>query len=527
MSRVEHNVEWFRRLFLRAPNIVENTGKSDNAPVEGGHVIAGSKFRSSLWRMAFVTIAFLWPAILNGGAFPFPDTVSYVKGGAFAVDEIEALLNDPASIFNALFENHVSTDAVMSEADAADSANSNKNKNIVGMRSPTYSLYAYITNVPFENGILIVAGQAAMVAFVMTIFLRALAPTLSALTFVAIVAMLALLTTAPWYGSFAMPDVLGAAAVLTMALFLFYPERLSLFEKSAAAAISAFAVTAHPSNVLLVAAIAGLGGLERLIRDYRAGERFALKPYCWIAAPLTVGLAAMLIISLLGFGEASVTPKRFPFALARSISDGPGLWHLEKHCDTYKYTVCEVFDEIPQGVGEFLWEETGLRYRATPEQLDRIRKEEMTIVMRAAREYPMVQIRKAAFNTYRQIVRVGLPGIRFGNRIERTDNGDWRVRLADPKNGKFIQPLESVQAVIIYLSLGLLAYFVWQRRKLGKEELRVIILIGGALLANAVICGVLSGPANRYQGRLIWLLPMLAAALFAKYKVWKSTKLSI
>ena len=72
------------------------------------------------------------------------------------------------------------------------------------------------------------------------------------------------------------------------------------------------------------------------------------------------------MISLVGFGEASVAPKRYPFALARSVADGPGLWHLEKHCDTYHYAVCEVFDDIPKGVGEFLWEETGLRYRATP-----------------------------------------------------------------------------------------------------------------------------------------------------------------
>jgi hypothetical protein len=34
------------------------------------------------------------------------------------------------------------------------------------------------------------------------------------------------------------------------------------------------------------------------------------------------------------------------------------------------------------------------------------------------------------------------------------------------------------------------------------------------LLVNGVICGVLSGPTTRYQGRLTWLVPALALVTF-------------
>jgi hypothetical protein len=34
-----------------------------------------------------------------------------------------------------------------------------------------------------------------------------------------------------------------------------------------------------------------------------------------------------------------------------------------------------------------------------------------------------------------------------------------------------------------------------------------------ALLINAAICGALSGPKGRYEMRLIWILPVVAAAI--------------
>ena len=44
----------------------------------------------------------------------------------------------------------------------------------------------------------------------------------------------------------------------------------------------------------------------------------------------------------------------------------------------------------------------------------------------------------------------------------------------------------------------------------GGRLLAAAGLIGAAVVANAAICGVLSGPFARYEARLIWLVPMLA-----------------
>ncbi len=504
---------WSRSILAQSSKSDENTDAEPGTDWRG--FLRQASSRISFWRIALLTLALLLPAIVNGSALPFPDSISYIKGGPVALEKLGALIDNLLPT-NEAPHNEAAT------GNNLDGSTTNSGGAISGMRSATYSVYAYLMGMLADNGIFIVAGQAAMVAFTTVLFLRVFTPALSQTEFAATVVILTLLTSASWYGSFAMPDILGAAAVLSLALYYFYLEKLNLFEKLTIAAITAFAITAHPGNVLLVAALAGLGGIERLVRDIRAGNKFAFATYCWAGAPLALGVGAILAISLLGFGEASVAPKRYPYALARSVTDGPALWHLEKHCDTYHYAVCEVFDEIPQGVGEFLWEETGLRYKATPEQLDRIRAEEMTIVARAAREYPMAQIRKAFANTYEQITRIGIPAIGVGQKLHRGEYGAWRIIPAQTDTNYIIQPFETLQIVVVYASLGLLGYLLVGRKAGNEAALRAIALIGGALLVNAVICGVLSGPADRYQGRLIWLLPLIATALVAVNKPWKN-----
>jgi len=48
----------------------------------------------------------------------------------------------------------------------------------------------------------------------------------------------------------------------------------------------------------------------------------------------------------------------------------------------------------------------------------------------------------------------------------------------------------------------------------------VILLLG--LFLNALICGVLASPYGRFQARIIWLLPVLAALVWTDSAViWR------
>jgi hypothetical protein len=48
----------------------------------------------------------------------------------------------------------------------------------------------------------------------------------------------------------------------------------------------------------------------------------------------------------------------------------------------------------------------------------------------------------------------------------------------------------------------------------GRREPDLVLMLALALLMNAVVFGGLSAPADRYQGKIAWLVPMLAAMLW-------------
>jgi len=56
--------------------------------------------------------------------------------------------------------------------------------------------------------------------------------------------------------------------------------------------------------------------------------------------------------------------------------------------------------------------------------------------------------------------------------------------------------------------IGILTWAIRAKRFFGAA-LPVFVL--AALIGNAIVCGVLSGPHDRYQSRLMWLAPFAVA----------------
>ncbi len=465
--------------------------------------------------VAILSVVLAWPAFVNGGVFPFYDTSSYIKGGAFAVEKLGSLFSSSDS--SAIEVEQASTLPARAQSDGTAVMENASEPQVSGIRSATYSLFAFMSLSILQNGIVLALAQAVLIAYIAVLFVQKFAPNISNLSFLALVMVLALLTSAPWYASYAMPDIFTAVLPITVALFYFRLDVLSLFEKLALVAISAFAVTTHASNLPLLAGLIGLAALDRIVRDYRSSKSFSPQPHLWAIAPLFIAVAATVMVSVVGFGYVSVTPKRYPFVLARAIVDGPALWHLEEHCDDYNYAVCEVFDEIPTGINSFLWNEEGLVNAATPEQMERVRAEEMLIVRRAMVEYPLVYVKKASFNVIEQLSRVGLMEMQFGQYLGRTEDGGWQYVDADPRDLRATKRFEAAQLIVIFVSVIALAVLFLRFQRPSATELRLMLLFAAALLGNAIICGVLSGPADRYQGRIIWLIPLLAGVLIANY----------
>ena len=442
--------------------------------------------------LVFLAVA-CWPALVTGGALWFSDIAPYVQGGFVATNTLADLL--------APHEGALAPDGgAESVGGAGTGLAARSGAAISGARSIAYSVLAYLASVAAPGMIALVAVQAAVLAaLTATLARREGGP-------VWLWAGVLALSAAPLGASTASPDVWAGLTLLSGLLLFRHGRRLSRAEAALVIGTLAFGVAAHASHIPLAGALA-VGALLLGTRRQRVAGGLLL-------AGVAAGVAGVVAASLIGFGEASLAPKRYPIVLARAIEDGPALWHLEEHCETNRYVLCEVFpDEIPSNVGDFLWNEGGVRDRATPAQMEAIRAEEMLIVRRAALEYPLFQLRRAVGNFALQLVRF-TDEPRLGARTVYAGEGEVE-RAGRAWQGAARLSVLAQGVVTLGTMLLLCAAVATRFVRLAPSGFRLLALLALGLAANAAVCGVLSVPEGRYQARVVWVLPLIATALLA------------
>lgn len=449
-------------------------------------------------RFGIATLLLLWPLILIGHPAYFFDSTSYLHGGTYAAGYVTqhiTTLPPPAGSEGA--------DAFASASAPAAQAR--------GARSIPYSVAAWLLAWPGDSMALLAMVQSAAVAFQIAL-LSALAGTVSRRRFAAGVAALALASPVAVFANYAMPDIFAGIGILAAATLTVERGRLSRAARWLVMLLLVVSATVHASHLpllvgLIPVCLAAAWRLEPAPRVYGT-TLLALR----LAAPPLAAIALTMASAWVGYGQASLAAKRFPLTLARSIEDGPARWLLQDECRRPRYAVCEVFGtDIPDTVTAFLWKPTGLDGRATPEQFDRIRAEEQEIVLRAARRYRWAQARSLAGNIWRQLVTFGFADTYVDQQVVRDRSGEISLRTRPaPLAQSVLRVLGWTTVLSTVLSIAALPLLF---RRLRPDGRALVAVCACGLVFNAVICATFSGVADRYQARVIWLVPLLALLL--------------
>jgi hypothetical protein len=374
----------------------------------------------------------------------------------------------------------------------------------------------------------VIATQALMTAFVLWLVVRSLCsrPLLRpVVVYLALVAGLSLLTSVGWYASFAMPDILGALVYLGLYLIVFAGEGLRPWELAAVAAIAWWGAMAHNSHLLLAF-------LECLLLIVLWAARWAgLRGRGrWLLSAIgVIALAAATQTALHArlHGRPSLFGSHPPYLTARVLADGPARLYLRQHCASLTWVICGRVDHLPTDEQMFLWEPGNVWNSATPEQRERLRAEEMPLVLATLRAYPLQQAEVSLKNALHQLVFMGpaeftdapyftrqtLDGIAPGvyARYERT---------VQARNGMPQTFFRRVQEVVIALSaVTVLCGLPWLMRSGNRRLMGLTLIVVSVVPANAFVTGALSALDARYQGRVAWMVVLLAAL---SLRCWRS-----
>jgi hypothetical protein len=433
----------------------------------------------------FVTIVlmtglFLLPAICNGFPFVFYDSGTYLIGG----------IREPS-------------------------------------RPPFYSVFNKLVDLNLSPWLGVVVQT-----LVASCMIWRVASTVFGITRALRMILLAILLTAgtslPWFAGWIMPDILTPLMVIALALLCFTQGELSRGWGVVLVLTIAAALAFHQANVLVAAWALPALGLCALL-GWRATKP-SLKGLFAIGIGVTLGVIALVAVNMVAGRGVGLSSNGSVFLLARLLDDGTALSYLEQVCPQQGFAICTQLDELRSYYSvhassneslsdHFLW--NGPLDKLGGFQAEQ--REASAIIKGTLSEYPVAQLRAAAHNGWRQLFLV-----HTGTELESYSKEEYvstaiRDRFggsiyADFRNSNQMRNMLDFDlinrihvGVMITSSLLLIGVGTAVGLKKGrKTSLYATIFVMTLVAGNALTLGALSGPHDRYQSRVMWLVPLLA-----------------
>jgi hypothetical protein len=215
-------------------------------------------------------------------------------------------------------------------------------------------------------------------------------------------------------------------------------------------------------------------------------------------------------------GRLAWTPGGSALLFCRMLQAGIVARYLHDHCPDPRFVLCADRDELPTNADDFFWGGSVFDRLGRFQGLD---EEMRTIAFECLKDYPWEQVKDAFAATGEQLVLVAT-GYGVHNEILHTHGIIERyvpaalpaMRNARQQKGEIDFTLINrvhlpVAWASMLLVLGVIALAIRSARFADLGALAATVAL--AILANAVICGAISNPNDRYGARMAWLAPFI------------------
>jgi hypothetical protein len=500
------------------------------------------RFFSLLNRTAvFVTgIIFLsLSAIWNGQPFFYPDTPTYVRGAemgltkALGTQRVKAWTagGEPA---NALLETGGDSSTkpgnVVRQQKPLTSID---DKIVLAGRSVYYGLLLYLSYA--AGGMwLTVLVQALVTVFILELILVRIWG-FGGRTLLATLAVLSALTPLGIYTGFLMPDIFAPLVILCFAILVVYWPQLGRRDCWLVGLVLLFGLTAHASHVAIIALMLLVA---TTVRWFAAGWRqLSAMGLAVVFACVCGAVAAEWLFSKAVTVAIGAPPLRLPHPMGRLIDLGPGTDFLKKNCPQSGYAVCKFVQNYPTKWDDFLFstdEDKGTFALADAALKRRISAEQLPFVLDVLRHDPGGVLLGVSADVIHQLFNFRVDLWSYGEKgVEKFYSG----RVPDSIFTGLLQSrasknsfLNTIQTATTYglfaASIIFLCIFVLRKNSKNARVSAACIqalpfsnfcwvALSGVGL-NAVICATLASSMDRFQARVVWLIPLI---VWAMYKV--------
>jgi hypothetical protein len=388
---------------------------------------------------------------------------------------------------------------------------------LVPSRSTVFGLYLHFGE---DSGFWINLGiQALATLWIVQLTLRVLGMA-QPLRLLAMGLALTLTTALPFLASMLLTDILAGLSVLSLFILVLQGERISTVEKISLFAFTAFAAATHSATL---AVLLGLCGVGWTVRPFLRG-RVPVSGLAQGSLTVVAGAAMLLSANFALSGQLAWTPGGYGVAFGRMLQDGIVTQYLRDHCPQLELKLCPYRDRLPATADQFLW---GNSMFNTLGRFKGLNDEMGFIVLRSLAEYPAWQAEAVLAATTQQLTQVATGegtntwiGHTYGI-IERYIPAQVKpMRSARQQQWHFdFTAINRVHVPVALASMVLVALlFAAGLRRGRRDDLTLLAgTVSLALLGNAFVCGVISGPHDRYGARMVWVATFVVLIAAVRY----------
>jgi hypothetical protein len=459
-------------------------------------------------------ILYLWPAIWNRGPFYFLDTRTYIRSVDAALNKVTRTRTD----WTTEDANSVEKQNLYDIGQAKSrSLKEITKKGIMLGRSLYWGLLLYIGCITGGFWLTIVF-QSAGVLVALYLTLRTLGyPVWPTLVFVSV--GLAFVSDIAFFACLLLPDLFVGFALLASAILFAVRRQMGRKEIAAWYLFLSGALLCHDTCILTVAPLLGVAVFSNLCRRSWSNWR-------GISIILLALVTAYAGQSLVTFGIRRSThqaPLRFPLLEARLIADGPGTSYLRATCPQSHFALCEYVKDFPMTSNDFLFGTDpgkSVYELASYERRRDLSAEQLRFFLAVLRYDPAGVLRTGLLNTWAQFLDFSLSNFNyrsaFKDEMERTfpETAMVQIRASLAYHQTF--PAITFTALVYLFVICSLTYLLLVQLKMLPGRVmnslmkRVFVWAFAGLVLNAAISGGISFAQQRYQARVVWIIPLVA-----------------
>jgi hypothetical protein len=499
--------------------------------------------------MAVTAVVLALLAMLNGQPFYYPDTPTYLRGAETAATKLAGpgrfkpwlpAASSPPAAKSAAAPAQTPSAPSTARASTQENQRSQKaltsveDKTVLAGRSVYYGALLYLSHL---SGSMwwTVAVQALTIAYVLELLLvRLWRLKLALLPLIA--AGLVLITPLGIYAGFLMPDVFAGLAILAFATLAVYWRALRSGDRMALSLLLLFSLLGHSSHVALIAlmllVLLVFRGLWPRWRGYSAAA-LLVAAVCFAGA-----VAGEWAFSRAVTAATGAPPLRLPHPTGRLIDMGPGTAYLQASCPASGFVVCDYLRNYPTNWSDFLFSSDPAK--GTFALVDvagkrRISEEQNRFILSVLRFDAVGVVSGVAVDFFRQIANFGVDIWGYDNTMlshfaGRVPDGVFAKMQSTPRQ-PFNAWLTQATQLAVAVSVALAFYWAIRRRSMAPDPVPDLRGAAGALpeadsawfsdfstlvvigvFANAAVFALIASSLDRFQARVIWLLPLLAIA---------------